>query len=568
MVSSIVNYLSSLPDPSVQRRTATNLSILSGAGIVVNIARRSIFSWTTLFMIAGIVGGLKMRQSISFTSRVEYFQKKLLQAGVEQISNHLPDFQKECRALGKEYQGLPNEKNNLYLQKAFRTMIQLLHPKTANRKLPFDALKSIRQHTFLNPIAIADKEIDQDESLPISPKIDDPFLAWLKNNRHLNDLKRSIIKNAYESAINSSNPNQIFSDRMRELENNTTLSQKTCGYCLAEFKKVRAKPRPLIRSRSSPFIEFNAGTWSKSFQGTTNPIEKRRLLGIIRSGTLDALDNGKYRVHGNTVPLSHVLTNKMKKGTTLFVKAPPLILGDSFEDTKIEVIKSDVIDAAVHAKENGFRSPVFINMARADKPCGSFFEDSPAGEENNARRSNLWQSLSFQHNPEFYKRSRMIDGMKRPSYNIPRGGAILTPDLQVFRGNEFLGYPFLEVPVELACISIAAPDLNPAHHRSLPCKPNSADHAKWLDASIDTFLSAAYNNGHDALVLSAVGCGSYKNDPSFVASRFAHVLGQAKWRGKFGSVCFAILGKDNLNAFDVLKGQVLGKSNNKLKPAR
>lgn len=577
MVNSVVNFIRSLPDPSVQRRYAPHLSILSGAGLLLNIARGAFFSWDTAIMIAGIAGGLRARWTISLTSRIEYLHRELVKAGTKGIEKNLISYQGKLRELGLEFKRLPPDQKTKYMLQATTAMFMLLTVKPEERQARLAALKAVPTQTpakiaaAIKPVIVhKERDVSEDESLPKSPKIDDPFVAWLKNNRYINPSIRSLIMHAYEAAVNSPNPNQTFQDRINELlvQYSGYFSDKNAGFCIQEFRKARAKPRPLIRSGSSPFIEFNPGNWSRAYQAIPRTLDpktlrakKGQLLNIIKEGTLDALKAGKYRVHGNTVPLSDVLTTKMKKGTSLYQKAPPLILGDRFHDTRVQVIDSDVIDAAVQAKDKGYSNPVFIDMACYNNPCGAFLDNSPAGEENIARRSNLSDALFREKNPDFYKRSNMQKG-----YHIPRGGAIYIPHLQVFRGNEASGYPFLEDPVELASIAIAAPDLNPDHYRGkpLPCKPNSEDHANWLDQIIEAMLAVAYNNGHDAVVLSAIGCGAYNNDPKFVASRFANVLEQPRWRGKFGSVCFAILGKGkNLDAFNVLKGQVLGVSNSK-----
>ncbi|HSW73155.1 MAG TPA: TIGR02452 family protein [Chlamydiales bacterium] len=575
MVSSVVSFVRSLPDPSVQRRYAPHLSILSGAGLLLNIARGAFFSWSTALMIAGIAGGIKARWSISLTSRIEYLHKELIKASVKEIDKNLISYQGKLRELGLELKQLPSNQKTQYMLQATNAMFMLLTVKPEERRARLAALKAVptpapaKIAAAVKPVIVhRERDVSEVASLPKSPKINDPFVAWLKNNRRLNDNARSLIMHAYEKAINSSNPDQVFYERIGELERDTFITQANGAYSLIEFQKVRALPRPLIRSGSSPFIEFDPGKWSGAYRALPRTLDpktlrakKGELLGIIRDGTLDALKAGKYRVHGNTVPLSDVLTSRMKKGTRLYPAAPPLILGDRFKDTKIQVIDSDVIDAAMKAKEKGYSNPVFIDMACYNNPCGAFLTNSPAGEENIARRSNLSDALFREKNPDFYTRSKMQKG-----YHIPRGGAIYIPHLQVFRGNEASGYPFLEDPVELASIAIAAPDLNPDHYKgkTLPCKPLSHEHFQWLDLIIEAFLSVAYNNGHDALVLSAIGCGAYNNDPKLVTSRFSYILGQPRWRGKFGSVCFAILGKGkNLDAFNVLNGHVLGVPNSK-----
>jgi uncharacterized protein (TIGR02452 family) len=57
----------------------------------------------------------------------------------------------------------------------------------------------------------------------------------------------------------------------------------------------------------------------------------------------------------------------------------------------------------------------------------------------------------------------------------------------------------------------------------------------------------AQSEGHDALVLSALGCGAFRNPPSHMAELFKQVLDEG-WRRAFRVVRFAIFDDHNAGA--------------------
>lgn len=56
---------------------------------------------------------------------------------------------------------------------------------------------------------------------------------------------------------------------------------------------------------------------------------------------------------------------------------------------------------------------------------------------------------------------------------------------------------------------------------------------------LETVLSAAAKENYTALVLSALGCGAFRNPPKEVAQIFRDVL--AEFHGVFDTVVFAVL---------------------------
>lgn len=212
-----------------------------------------------------------------------------------------------------------------------------------------------------------------------------------------------------------------------------------------------------------------------------------------------------------------------------------------FEKTKIEVIPGDCLEVAIELSEKYGEMPVVLNMANAFKPGGGYRDGSGAQEENLFRRSNLFMCLD--ENPE-----------KSVKYPIPEFGCIYTPNAVVFRGSEAKGYPYLSKPEYISFIASAA-------YRHPPLKEDRLDDKdeKGTKRKIVTILNVAYEKGHSIVVLSALGCGAFRNPPHHIAEIFKQVL--AEFDGCFKLVVFAIfddhnVGKhSNLGAFQEIFGK-------------
>ncbi|CAF4470924.1 unnamed protein product, partial [Adineta steineri] len=60
---------------------------------------------------------------------------------------------------------------------------------------------------------------------------------------------------------------------------------------------------------------------------------------------------------------------------------------------------------------------------------------------------------------------------------------------------------------------------------------------------IENIFAIAYQHKHDCLVLSALGCGAFRNPPKHIATIFKSVIDQ--YAGFFKSVYFAIIDDHN-----------------------
>ncbi len=90
---------------------------------------------------------------------------------------------------------------------------------------------------------------------------------------------------------------------------------------------------------------------------------------------------------------------------------------------------------------------------------------------------------------------------------------------------------------------IAVPGIN---RPELTADGMIADHlVEPAKNKIRTILRIGLGNGHDALVLGALGCGAFRNPPRHVAKLFHEVIEENEFKGKFRLLFFAILEDHN-----------------------
>src|SRR5262249_17823412 len=117
---------------------------------------------------------------------------------------------------------------------------------------------------------------------------------------------------------------------------------------------------------------------------------------------------------------------------------------------------------------------------------------------------------------------------------------IYSPLVPVFRDD---GDRLLDEPWHTSMFT--APAVNAGVVRSREPE-NIGQIREVMNRRIEYVLALAAHNGHDALVLSAWGCGVFANDPLEVAELFAgHLLGQGRYAMAFTEVIFAILARNS-----------------------
>lgn len=310
-------------------------------------------------------------------------------------------------------------------------------------------------------------------------------------------------------------------------------------------------------------------------------------LAKIAQENKEILNAGGYWSFGDFVEVE-----KPKSGSLLidptkgdFAKIDPSIQIQSPRDTQIEVVNGDCLDEALRLQDR-FKNVCLLNMAHAYKAGGGYLQGASAEEEILCRRIiGLYPALTLDFLKDVMARrysSQMQTFHKtRCNYHIPEKGCIVSRDLQVIRdaNNELLrasdGSPAahekVKNPKKIDVISAAAYNLNDRMHMNDSKKfRTQKDYEDATKDKIRTILKTAILTGHDAIVLSAFGCGAFKNKPEVVARLFDDVLKEpvditgaprgldtSNLRGKYRDaikVVFAIKGGGS--NFDIFKDRL------------
>ncbi|CAF1560009.1 unnamed protein product, partial [Adineta ricciae] len=216
--------------------------------------------------------------------------------------------------------------------------------------------------------------------------------------------------------------------------------------------------------------------------------------------------------------------------------------------TNIQVQQEDCLVVYEKLVEKGYR-PVLLNMANQTTPGGGYKKGDGAQEENIFRRSDYFRSLDLEldsyHDQRAERFIRTSDCEKEPVgdekriYPMDEFGAIYTSGLTVFRHSEDKGYAYMKKPLTgVRAIAIAAYRVPELDDNQL-----APEAAVGMRKKIETIFSIAHRHGHDSLVLSAFGCGAFKNPPEHVAQLFLSVIEQ--YAGFFKLVVFAIIDDHN-----------------------
>jgi len=193
----------------------------------------------------------------------------------------------------------------------------------------------------------------------------------------------------------------------------------------------------------------------------------------------------------------------------------------------ISVQKEDCLNVAkklVVKKLN----PVVLNMACAKCPGGGYKYGAGAQEETICRRSNYCDTIC---------------PLRYTYYPLPEFSAIYSPSVTIFRDTEENGYAYLPSPFTTSFIAMPAykdPILNSQDPQFL-----NDEFAQKTKQKMRIILHIASENRHNAVVLSAMGCGAYKNPPRHVAKLFDEVLNEVEFKGLFREVIFAIVDDRN-----------------------
>ncbi|CAF0757815.1 unnamed protein product [Adineta steineri] len=278
----------------------------------------------------------------------------------------------------------------------------------------------------------------------------------------------------------------------------------------------------------------------------------RHLLRVtVMLNTIGALRKMKYIVDDKEIKLKFERTKTIgyNHQSKLFMgkKVSESDLKTPYLSTTVKVINQDCLVLCEQLVAEG-RRPLVLNMANAASPGGGYRKGDGAQEENIFRRSDYYHSLDGDLADK--NRSERLyctpKGEQKPLvgfanyYPMDEFGAIYTSGITVFRGTEQDGYPYKKEPLYNMCaIAMAA-------YRDPPLTSNNTLQnrtAMNTHRKIENIFAIGYHQKHDCLVLSAIGCGAFKNPPEHVALLFKSVILQ--YAGYFDTIYFAIIDDHN-----------------------
>ena len=363
------------------------------------------------------------------------------------------------------------------------------------------------------------------------------FLIWLNQSKHHFRYGIRQISEDYQESLEYEDPRQEFFDRVDGHKNKRSITGQNACHLKRNFSMPNIGSDP---------VNHDSVTWAAKYSKEMDSGKKKQMRTVIFRDTKKASKNGFF-INGHLRTLDATAKRDMQKGTKPYVETNSLLFCRSDFRTEIEVINGDTIDVALSLQKQGYK-PVAMNMANERYPGGGAERGAAAQEESIFRRTNYYESLYLRENPYLKEK------MPNKSYCIPEKGAIYSPDIQVFRASEKEGFAFID-PEKMSFIAVAAYNLGDTRK---PMDSNSSGYINGMKEKIRSFLRVAYLEGHNALVLGALGCGAFANDSTTVAQFFKDTLEEPEFAGRFQKIVFAVIDDHNGKNFrpfsDVLEG--------------
>jgi uncharacterized protein (TIGR02452 family) len=207
--------------------------------------------------------------------------------------------------------------------------------------------------------------------------------------------------------------------------------------------------------------------------------------------------------------------------------------GEAF-DKRMQVKDTTTIQAALEliSRDNG-RVGV-MNFASAKNPGGGFLGGSLAQEESICSSSLLYPTLQqFENRTDCYYQINRLEANR----GVYTDCALFSPDVPIIRDD--VTHVFLDELKKACFLTIPAPNLGVLVKDGCTDARTVAQAA--LTRRIRKSLAIFASHGCTSLVLSAFGCGVFKNDPDFVASIFRACILNGEFKGIFQEIIFAVL---------------------------
>ena len=256
-------------------------------------------------------------------------------------------------------------------------------------------------------------------------------------------------------------------------------------------------------------------------------------LAIIRQGSYEAANGQKVGLP----PVEDVMNAAVMYREPIALQRAADAGAPAPFATEVRVEDNDCVLAAKALIDAGY-NPAMLNLADLYVPGGLVEYGSGAQEENLCQRSNLIVSL-YQFSRSRVRQYAGLGLQNRPDQYPMHElfGGVYSGIVTFFRGPESTGSQLEEKPYNIPVISVAALS-GPRIGRDGMMYPEEA--AITLE-KMRTIFRIGATHGHDALVLSAMGCGAFHNPPAHIAKLFHQVIEEDEFRGLFRLIDFAIL---------------------------
>eukprot|EP00727_Mastigamoeba_balamuthi_P002408 m51a1_g12164 hypothetical protein (584) ;mRNA; f:46-2754 len=263
---------------------------------------------------------------------------------------------------------------------------------------------------------------------------------------------------------------------------------------------------------------FDPAQWSAAFS-TATPATRKGLRRIVQLGTVEACLRGSYRIlGGGVVGIPKQAIRAAACGTSLHVAADDDPAGrrrkasatTAAAEPEVMLCADDSLEVALWLKRTRGLNPAVLNMASGSNPGGGWKNESIH------RRSALFSCLEDPLG---------VAGSRGWSYPLPEFGCLYSPDVPVFRRSESRGYAFTPSLEHLSIISASAYAQPPTER-----DPGTGDDVltgktgRGMLRKAANVLAVACEHGHDAVVLSAWGCGAYGCPASASARSMAEAV--------------------------------------------
>lgn len=220
-----------------------------------------------------------------------------------------------------------------------------------------------------------------------------------------------------------------------------------------------------------------------------------------------------------------------------------------YKPTKVRVVDSDTIDAALALQDSALKPVAVLNMANATRAGGGWQHGALAQEEAICYRSSLIKTLHHKH------------------YPLPDDAAIYSPTVMIIResmkdGHDLLDFrepSLLDVISVISAAAVCQPYLK-KDASGLRVYQNVTDE-KLMKEKMRVILRTAIRNGHRQLVLGAFGCGAFGNPNHVVAQLWSGVLQEQEFQGGYWKdMVFAVLDGKGVSNFKVFNQLLDGLS--------